>query len=58
MKNLNLLLGIAIVLIVVWVLATVTRFLAGALLNLLLVAAVILLIVWAVRRVRGVGGVR
>ena len=52
MKNLNYLLGIAVVLIVLWVVATVTRFLAGALLNMLLLVAVVLLIVWAVRRLR------
>jgi hypothetical protein len=52
MRNLNYLLGAAIVLIVIWVLATVTRFIAGALLNLLLFLALILLVVWAVRRFR------
>lgn len=52
MKNLNYLLGIAVLLIVIWVAATVTRFIAGALLNLLLVAALVLLVVWGIRRIR------
>lgn len=52
MKNVNTLVVIAIVLIMVWILASITRFLAGALLNLLLVVAVILLIVWAVGKLR------
>lgn len=52
MRNLNYLVAIAVVLVIVWVLATVTRFIVGAMLNLLLVVAVILLVVWAVRRVR------
>lgn len=51
MKNLNLLVVLAIVLIAIWLLASVTKFIAGALLNLLLVAAVVLLLVWGVRKV-------
>lgn len=51
MKNLNYLLGIAVVLIIIWIVASLTRFLAGALLNLLLIVAVILLVVWAVRKI-------
>jgi hypothetical protein len=52
MKNLNALVVIAVLLIIVWIGASVTRFLAGALLNLLLVIAVILLIVWGVKKLR------
>jgi Flp pilus assembly protein TadB len=52
MNNLNYLLAIAAVLVVLWIVATITRFVAGVMLNLLLVVAVILLIVWAVRRFR------
>ena len=47
------LLVLAGLLIVIWVIASVTRFLVGVALNLLLLAAVILVIVWAIRRVRG-----
>jgi hypothetical protein len=52
MKNLNILLVIAVVLVVLWVIASVTRFIVGAMLNLLLVFAVILLILWAYRKIR------
>lgn len=52
MKNLNSLLVLAIVLILIWLVASVTRFVAGALLNLLLVGGVILLIVWGIRKIR------
>ena len=52
MKNMNSVLTLAIILIIVWVIASVTKFIAGALLNLLLLAAVVLLIVWALRRLR------
>jgi hypothetical protein len=52
MKNLNFLLVIAVVLVVLWVIASVTRFIVGAMLNLLLVFAVILLILWAYRKIR------
>jgi hypothetical protein len=52
MRNFNSLLWIAVVLVILWVVASLTRWVVGALLNLLLVVAVILLIVWAVRRLR------
>jgi hypothetical protein len=52
MKNFNTLLTVAVVLIALWVLASVTRFLAGAILNLLLLAGIVLLIVWGVRKLR------
>ena len=52
MRNLNYLPAAAIVLIIIWVLATVTRFIVGAMLHLLLVLAVIFLVIWAVRRLR------
>lgn len=51
MKSLNSLLVLAVVLIAIWVLASVTKFIAGALLNLLLVAAVVVLLVWGYRRI-------
>jgi hypothetical protein len=51
MRNLNFLLVIAIVLVVIWVIASITRFVVGAMLHLLLVLAIILLIVWAIRRI-------
>lgn len=47
----NNLLYIAIVLIVIWVIARVVGFVAGALLNLLWILAIILFIVWLARRV-------
>lgn len=50
MKNLNLMLAIAAGLILLWVLATITRFLASTLLNLLVAVAIVLLVVWAIRR--------
>ena len=43
---------IALVLIALWVLATVTRFVVGAALHLLLVAGIILLVISAVKRLR------
>ena len=52
MKNLSGILLLGLVLIGVWVLASVTRFIVGALLHLLLVAGLVLLVVWAVRRIR------
>lgn len=52
MKGINTLLALAVLLIVVWVVASVTRFIAGALLNLLLVAGIILLIMWGIRKLR------
>jgi hypothetical protein len=51
MRNLNFLLVIAIALVVIWVIASITRFVVGAMLHLLLVLAIILLIVWAIRRI-------
>jgi hypothetical protein len=52
MRNLNLLLVVAMVLVVIWVIARVTAFVAGALLNLLLVVAAIFILLWLVRRLR------
>ena len=43
---------IALVLIALWVLATVTKFVVGAALHLLLVVGIILLIVSAVKKFR------
>lgn len=48
--NANNLLWIAVLLIVIWVIASVTKFVAGALLNLLWVVALIVLAVWAIRK--------
>ena len=53
MMSMSSVLTLAIVLIVIWVVASVTRFLAGAMLNLLLLAAIVLLLVWGVRKLRG-----
>jgi hypothetical protein len=47
----NNLLYLAILLVVIWVVARVVGFVAGALLNLLWVIAIILLVVWLLRRV-------
>lgn len=47
----NNLLYLAILLIVIWVIARVVGFVAGALLHLLWIVALILLIVWIVRKV-------
>lgn len=52
MKNINGILLLALLLIVIWIVATVTRFIAGAMLNLLLLASIGLFIVWAFRRLR------
>lgn len=52
MKNLNWLVAVAVLLIIIWIVASITRFIAGALLNLLLVVAVILLVVWGIRKLR------
>lgn len=46
------LLALALVLIVVWIVASVTRFVVGAALHLLLLVALILLVVGLVRRVK------
>ena len=47
----NNLLWIAIALIVLWVIASVTKFVVGAVLHLFWVLAIILLVVWAVRKI-------
>lgn len=52
MKNMNAVLTFAVILIIIWVIASVTKFIAGALLNLVLLAAIVLLAVWALRRFR------
>ena len=44
-------LWIAVVLIVIWLIASVTKRVAGTLLHLLWIAAVIFLIVWLVKKV-------
>lgn len=49
--NLNNLLWIAGLLLVLYVVAALTKFVVGALLNLLWIAAIILLIVWAYRKI-------
>ncbi len=46
----NNLVWIAVALIVLWVLASVTKFVVGAVLHLFWVLAVILLVVWAFRK--------
>ena len=45
-------LTLAVVLIVIWLVASMTRFLAGALLNVVLLAAIVLFIVWGVQKLR------
>lgn len=45
-------LTIAVILVLIWVIASVTRFLVGAALNLLLLAALVLLVVGLVSRVK------
>lgn len=47
----NNLLWIALVLIVIWVIASFTKFVAGALLHVLWILAVILLVVWLIRKI-------
>lgn len=47
----NTLLWIAILLVVIWVVARVVGWVAGALLNLLWIFAVILFIIWLVRKI-------
>lgn len=49
--NVNALLWIAIVLIIIWVIASVTKFVVGALLHLLWILALILLAVWVIRKI-------
>lgn len=46
----NNLLWIAVVLVIIWVVAAVTKFVVGAVIHLLLVLAAILLVVWFVRK--------
>jgi hypothetical protein len=48
----NLVVVFALLLIAIWVIATVTRFVVGALLNVLLVVGIVLLIGWAIGRLR------
>lgn len=45
------LLWIAVVLIVIWVVAAVTKWIAGALLHVLWIVAVVLFLVWLVRKI-------
>lgn len=45
------LLWIAIALIVIWLIASVTKFIAGALLHVFWIIAVVLFLVWLVRKV-------
>jgi len=52
----NSLLYLAILLVVVWVVARVVGFVAGALLNILFAVAIVLVIVWLFRRVLGPRG--
>ena len=49
--NFNNLLWIAGLLLVLWVIAALTKAVVGALLHLLWIVALVLLIVWAYRRV-------
>ena len=48
--NFNNLLWIAGLLLVLWVIAAVTKFVVGALLHLLWIVALILLVVWSYRK--------
>ena len=47
------LLGIAILLIVIWIIARVVGFLAGALLNLLWIIALVLFVIWLIGLITG-----
>lgn len=47
----NTLIWIAIALIIIWVIASLTKFLAGAMLHFLWIAALILLVIWVVRKI-------
>ena len=49
--NLNNLLWIAGLLLVLWIVAAVTKFVVGALLHLLWIVALLLLVVWAYRKI-------
>lgn len=45
------LIWIAIVLFIIWIVASFTKVVAGALLNLLWIIALILLVIWAIRKI-------
>lgn len=47
----NNLLWLAIVLVVIWVVASVTKFVVGALVHLLLALAVVLLVIWVIKKI-------
>ncbi|MBA4157755.1 MAG: hypothetical protein H0X65_09810 [Gemmatimonadetes bacterium] len=47
------LLGIAILLIVIWAVARIVGFVAGAMLNLLWIVALVLLVIWLVGFITG-----
>lgn len=47
----NNLLWIAIVLILLWVVASVTKFVVGAMLHLLWIVAIVLLVIWLIRKI-------
>jgi hypothetical protein len=47
----NNLLYLAILLVVIWVVARVVGFVAGALLHLLWIVAIVLVVIWLVRKV-------
>lgn len=47
----NNLLWIAILLIILWVIASVTKFVVGAVLHLLWVLALVLLVIWVIRKI-------
>ena len=49
--NRNNLLWVAGLLLVLWVVAAVTKFVVGALLHLLWIAALVLLVMWAYRKI-------
>ncbi|CAN5684881.1 hypothetical protein BH23GEM3_BH23GEM3_05220 [soil metagenome] len=47
------LLGIAILLIVIWAVARIVGFVAGAMLNLLWIVALVLLVIWLIGFITG-----
>jgi hypothetical protein len=47
----NSLLWIAVVLIILWVVASVTKFVVGAMLHLLWILALVLLVIWVIRKI-------
>lgn len=51
MNNFNLILWIALLLIIIWIIAAITKFIAGAALNVILIIAIILFIVWLLRKI-------